>query len=178
LEKTVFGYSIKKFIFNWFIVLLILVIGAASVLGYNTLKGTLDLPTGFNDLSDMFGGFASVLAIFGVIILVIVVAAGLAHLANTDYIGNTSKRNAHVVIGVVAIVLALIIGKFWIELPDDGTTIWILIGAIVVVTVATALVTQHTKKVVVASAPTTTPAATPADPETSTTVPPGTAASS
>jgi hypothetical protein len=178
-RKIMFGYSIKRFILNWFIVTAVLVIGAASILGYNSIKGSFDFFTGLGELGELFGGWAMLGAILVVVVAVGAFALGLYYLTKTDYAGRPAKQIAHIVIGLVIIGVAVGVGLRWIEFPDDdGTMIGVLIGAIIVVTVATLLVTHRTKKVIVAPAPSTTPPATPADPETSTTAPTGTAASS
>jgi len=141
-----FGYEKKKFFINWLIVLAVLLVGAASAFGYNSLKGTFDLFAGIGVIGEMFGGIASLGAIAGVILAVGIIVGGLIYMGRKDYTGKTGLFAFHVILGFAVVAAAAFIGIRWIVWPTDGwTSLGLGLGALILVTAATAAVTHRTK---------------------------------
>ena len=155
-----FGYTLKKFAFNWAIILLVLAIGASSTLGYDSINNTFNLFEGFVGLGDLFGGLPTLGGILVVLLATLAVLWLLIHMTRTDYTGKGGLQAFHIGVIVAVIVLAAVVGLRWIEFTDEfWPTVGTIVAILVVVTVATALVTERVKKVTVATAviPTPTP---------------------
>jgi len=141
-----FGYNKKTFIINWFVVLVVLLIGAGSAFGYNSLDGSFDLFAGLGVIGEMFGGIASLGAIAGVLVAAAIIVGGLIYMGKMDYTGKPGLFAFHVVLGFAVVAAAVFIGGSWIVVPADG---WIALGlglgTLILVTAATAIVTHRTK---------------------------------
>lgn len=144
-----FGYNVKKFIINWVIVLLILVIGASFALGYNSLTGAMDPIAGFNALSSLFGGLPSLGGLLAVMVALAGVAYLLYYMTKTNYETRKGAQWLHIGIIVAVLLMALFVGVGWIDISDDfWPTIGTIVGVVVIVTAATAVVTHRTQRVV------------------------------
>jgi hypothetical protein len=144
-----FGYKMRKFAFNWVVVLLVLVIGASAALGYNSITRSLDLFAGFGALGSLFGGLPTLGGILVVLLGLAAVTWLFIHMTKTNYDDNKNRQVLHIVVALAVIVAALFIGVGWIEVTSEfWPTVGTIIAILVVVTGATALVTDRTKKVV------------------------------
>ncbi|MGY4893582.1 MAG: hypothetical protein ACO1N2_02715 [Candidatus Saccharimonadota bacterium] len=152
-----FGYNIKKFAFNWAIILLVLAIGASATLGYDSITNTFDPFAGFVGLGDLFGGLPTLGGILVVVLAVLAVLWLLFYMTNNDYTGKGGLQAFHIGIIVVVIVVAAVLGLRWIEFTDEfWPTVGTLVAILAVVTVATALVTHRIKTPATPAAVTTT----------------------
>lgn len=152
-----FGYKIRKFAYNWVIVLLVLVIGSAAVLGYNSITGSFDLFTGLGTLGGMFGGLPSLGGLLLVLAAIAAVVYLLIHMTKSNYKDRQGAQALHIILIVGVIGAALFIGTEWINIQAG---FWPMVGTIIVivalVTGATALITDRTKKVQTIPVSTTT----------------------
>ena len=141
-----FGYNKKTFIINWLIILAVLLIGAGSAFGYNSLDGSFDLFAGLGVIGEMFGGMASLGAIAGVLVAAAVIVGGLIYMGKKDYTGKTGLFAFHVALGFAVVATAAFVGIKWIVWPTDGwISLGLGLGALIIVTSATAIVTHRTK---------------------------------
>lgn len=154
-----FGYVFKKFAFNWAIILLVLAIGASSTLGYDSINNTFDPIAGFVGLGDLFGGLPTLGGIFVVLLAILAVLWLLIHMTRSDYTDKGGLQAFHIGVIIAAIVVAAVVGFRWIEFTDEfWPTVGTLVAILVVVTVATVLVTHRVKTpATTAVVPTTTP---------------------
>lgn len=131
---------VRAFIATWLSVALVLVIGAAGALGYNSISNSFSLIDGFSALGDMFGGLLNVAGILLLFAVVIAVFFGGRHIAKSS-LGN--KAN-HIGFASVAVLLvAAFIGINWITIDR---TLWVLVVIILVVTVASMVIMRTSKK--------------------------------
>jgi len=141
-----FGYNIREFVRNWFIVLLAAIVLAVIFLGYNSITGLFDPIAGFTTLVGMFGGLLSLIGLVIAIAILAFVVWGLNRIGKTDYSDNNAKLRLHVFIGVVVFLIASSIGWRWINI--DGKfwpTVFTVVFALALITGITAIVTHRDK---------------------------------
>lgn len=147
-----FGYDRKSFFRTWIVALLLLVIGAVAYASYNSITHTFDFSAGIGAIGDMLGGLTS---LFGLVVGIAVIAAVVwaVHFFTKTHYEDEKKRRSHVAIGsaliiVAVFVMASAVANQWIKLDDSfWINVGIFLGAIVIVTAATAVILPRAKKV-------------------------------
>jgi len=148
------GYNRKNFLTNWLVVFAVLLLGASTAFGYNSLRGDVDVFGGLSTIGEMFGGLSSLGALVGALVALAIIAGGLVYMGKANYTGKSGKFIFHVVLGVAVVAVAAFVGFNWFVWPNDGwTSLGLGLGALLAVTGATALVTNRTKSTLVRATP-------------------------
>lgn len=130
-----FTNNVRAFVATWFIVLLVLVIGMAGALGYNSINGSFSPIDGINSLGELFGGLSNVAGMLLLFLVITVAFFGSRHVAKNDL---SSKANSVGFVSVIVLVAAAVIGVNWITIDGNfWPIIRTLIAVIVIVTLAT-----------------------------------------
>lgn len=132
-----YGYAPRRFGFNWIIIAIALIIGVAGFSGHNSITGEWDWSRGFDNVAAIFGGGMSFIAVLG-----LVLAGGLV-VISVKMAGEANKNTLAGLLALGYVVLVLIIGNRWVQMPSAA--IWILVAFIALVTIAAALVTSRTR---------------------------------
>jgi hypothetical protein len=134
-----------RFAFNWFVIALVLVIGASAFSGYDSIDGGFpNLFEGLGTVVSLLGGIGSFITLVIVVAAGIFILVGLLHMCGRDYTDHNGLRWAHSLIGLGVVIAAAWIGLKWIDVPS--ATGWVTALILFIITAATVAVTPFKKK--------------------------------